>query len=122
MPAGIICLDCNRIHLPQSGEVTRGRCPTCRTRRAATPRAPHRNTPRRAAGRAFYSSTAWRRLRAHVRTRDGSCRRCGSSDDLTAHHLVSIHDAPERALDAANVVTLCRSCHGKVGNRERAGA
>lgn len=120
MPAGIICLDCGRIHVPQPGETTRGRCPSCRDLHSRRPRQPHRQTARRATGQALYASAAWRRVRDLVRERDGSCRRCGSTTNLTAHHLTSIHERPDLSLDPANVITLCRSCHGTISNRERA--
>lgn len=85
----------------------------------------------------IYNTEAWRRLCAAVFQRDGyRCRgmlptgqRCGAvgkqiggTATLTGAHLVSSFVAPERALDPANVVTLCRRCHGRLdGGKSRGG-
>lgn len=38
------------------------------------------------------------------------------------HHQVHINDAPSRAFDPDNCLTLCRRCHLDVTERERGGA
>lgn len=52
---------------------------------------------------------AWR---AAVLERDGHrCTRCGSGQDLHAHHLVRWVDAPWLRVVLENGATLCRPCH-----------
>ena len=63
-----------------------------------------------------YASSAWKRVRRDVMSRDGgTCLRCGiapsGSRALHLHHVESWESAPERRLDPDNLVTLCRSCH-----------
>jgi len=42
--------------------------------------------------------------------RDGGCLICGTTDDLTAHHVdVDVEHAP----DPGRYMTLCRGCHGR---------
>jgi hypothetical protein len=66
-----------------------------------------------------------RRWMDAVKNRDGRCLRCGSTDNLEAHHKVELHDLVERhgirSRDEAracpelwslgNGETLCQSCH-----------
>jgi hypothetical protein len=40
-----------------------------------------------------------------------SCRYCGSSDKLHAHHILSKIKHPELALNLDNGLTLCSACH-----------
>ena len=63
-------------------------------------------------------TVAWRRLRLKIIERDGwRCRKCGRPGQLHVHHLQPVHlggsDAPE------NLVTWCRSCHGKFHARPK---
>lgn len=76
------CLDCGRL--------THGsRCPSCRN---ASP----------------YPTAEWRRVARNVTARDGSCRLCGGTNRLSAHHVIpraeNGSDTPE------NLVTLCVGC------------
>jgi 5-methylcytosine-specific restriction endonuclease McrA len=60
--------------------------------------------------RKFYASSAWKRFRAAFRAAHPTCalcRRPGQHVD----HILSVRDHPARALDPANVRTLCESCH-----------
>ena len=41
------------------------------------------------------------------------CQDCGDMERLTVHHLVPARVAPELAFAADNLITLCRSCHGR---------
>lgn len=55
-------------------------------------------------------------LRAVVFTRDGfSCRRCGSSEQLSVDHIIPVSRAGTDDLD--NLQTLCQPCNNKKGNR-----
>jgi 5-methylcytosine-specific restriction endonuclease McrA len=61
----------------------------------------------------FYSSTAWRRLRAAVVKGASCCAWCGAGGvRLVADHIVPISrgGAP---LDPANVTVACYSCNGR---------
>lgn len=99
------CLDCGRL-TPQS------RCLACQRARAR-----RRETTRPSPTTRGYGS-AWRRLRARIVARDGhACRQCGTAgthgNPLTVHHVLA------KALggidDEANLITLCKRCHGRVG-------
>ena len=59
---------------------------------------------------------AWR---TEVFARDGYvCQKCGSKGgSLTAHHMDSFADCPDKRLDPANGITLCESCHDEFHQR-----
>lgn len=61
--------------------------------------------------------TAWRR---DVFIRDSfTCCMCHSTGgNLNAHHIKKFSDYPELRLDINNGVTLCKSCHVSVTNKE----
>lgn len=98
MPLVRLCAGCGRA-------IDNGltRCPACATadnrRRAILNIKRGTNTSR------------WRKLRAHAVGRDGWCQRCGTSADLTVH-LDPALAGDHRAATAADVVVLCRRCHG----------
>ena len=85
-----------------------GRCPDCQ--RADDRR---RNRKRVESGR---TTAAWQRLRAAAIHRDNyTCQRCGVSGTVKT---LTVHLRPElggnhRAATLDDLVTLCRSCHGK---------
>lgn len=64
----------------------------------------------------FYWRKEWKEVRDYVFKRDHyCCLRCGSKGgNLNVHHILSVRNNPELALDPLNLVTLCRSCHLKV--------
>jgi 5-methylcytosine-specific restriction protein A len=115
MPQVHLCIDCART----VDHIVRGRCSACSPAANKERRKKHghmtgKMTPARKAHTDFVSSPAWRRVSKLVRERDGSCVRCGSTRQLTAHHIIPVRVDPSVALDVDNCVTLCRSCHGKV--------
>ncbi|WP_240436207.1 HNH endonuclease [Brevibacillus laterosporus] len=66
----------------------------------------------------FYNSVAWRKCRAFVLIRDNHlCQPCLKKMKLTfantVHHIVSLEEAPEMALDPNNLESICPSCHNK---------
>ncbi|CAB4924605.1 unannotated protein [freshwater metagenome] len=124
MPTARICLDCNVLFPDDRTIRTFGRCPACRRayvkRQAARPRKhTRRATPARAAAQGFYSSTAWKKARNLARKRDGVCTSCGTSADLTVHHVLARKTHPELELHVDNLTTMCRSCHGALENATR---
>lgn len=55
---------------------------------------------------------AVRQWREAVLMRDGKkCRRCGSPEELHAHHILRWVDVPEARLLIENGLTLCAGCH-----------
>lgn len=118
MPTTRICLDCNHLYTPPTnGQHTNGRCPTCHPHYIARqPRGKHHDTPQRRLRTAFYRSTKWKRTRQQIIQRDGRCTTCGTYDHLQVHHITSITDAPDLALDPANLTTLCSTCHARESN------
>ncbi len=74
----------------------------CRTCNAASP----------------YQQPAWRRVSRAVAARDGSCRLCGSTHRLSAHHITA---RDEGGADMPNnLVALCVACHARLEARKRA--
>lgn len=43
---------------------------------------------------------------------DNRCQECGSTEDLSVHHLIPRRESGTHKL--CNLVTLCRSCHLKI--------
>ena len=124
MPTATICLDCNALFPEDRTIKTYGRCPRCRPayldRQAARPgRHNRRRTREREITQSFYDSTSWKKIRDVARRRDGACTRCGTTTDLTVHHIHSRRTHPHLALDVDNLTTLCRSCHGSNENMRR---
>lgn len=121
MPQAVICLDCNRLFSRRVDIRDHSRCPAClpaHLQRRSANRGQHLDTPKRRATRAFTASTEWRNVAKQVRLRDGACQACGTTRDLTVHHIRGIHDAPELRYDPDNLTTLCRSCHAREANTQ----
>ena len=73
---------------------------------------------------ASLTDAAWKALAVRIKDRDGwQCVGCGSRDDLTVDHRISIYDIDTLGYDPAlkrdpdNLLTLCRSCNAKKGRR-----
>ena len=76
------------------------------------------NQEQRPKAHSFYPSPEWRAFRAEALRRFGNrCCQCGHVSDranpIEFDHIVSIKQAPERALDITNVRPLCRRCHSR---------
>lgn len=63
-------------------------------------------------------SNAYRKLRSDIKARDRFlCRHCYFERDelvtegLEVHHIIPIAEDESLALDAGNMITLCRNCH-----------
>ena len=61
------------------------------------------------ARRKINSGWDWGKRRAAVRTRDGACVRCGSTDRLQVHHRVPVAEGGGN--DLGNLELLCHRCH-----------
>ena len=68
----------------------------------------HGNTKTNNKLRAKVGHRAWS---IAVKKRDGSCRHCGSTEKLTAHHIKHFATFPEGRVDIHNGITLCHDCH-----------
>lgn len=59
----------------------------------------------------------WQRVRAQYIAAHPLCMDCEKQGRTTpavdVHHIEKISDAPERRLDAANLMALCRACHNQ---------
>lgn len=83
---------------------------------AAMIRRAYEAAPDRRADKAFYSSAAWRALRAAYLAEWPLCRRCPPARPtpaLEVHHRKPRDAYPDLALDYANLEGLCRTCHRK---------
>ena len=66
------------------------------------------------------NTKAYRRARIKVLNRDGHvCMYCGSSEDLTIDHVLSIKNHPELAMDMDNMVIACKPCNSRKGSRSQ---
>jgi 5-methylcytosine-specific restriction endonuclease McrA len=84
----------------------RGPCPPCRKTMERD-----KSRRRRQSQRDIRDARAWQLLRTAVKRRDGdACRGCGARETLGVHHIVPLAKGGA-ALDADNLVTLCRRCH-----------
>lgn len=52
-----------------------------------------------------------RHWRTNVVKRDGCCKKCKTTDNLQAHHIIGVKDNPEKMLELSNGATLCFRCH-----------
>jgi 5-methylcytosine-specific restriction protein A len=94
------------------------------------PKAPKRYTPSRPPrpaeqtkeqSKAFFNSTAWKRLRQEALVRDlYACQDCGviQGQGLQGHHIQARDERPDLALELSNVIMLCHACHNKREFRE----
>jgi len=62
-----------------------------------------------------------RHSQQYIRWRDSvyerdcyTCTRCGTKEDIQAHHIKSFDEYPELRFSVENGITLCRSCHTKI--------
>jgi 5-methylcytosine-specific restriction protein A len=56
-------------------------------------------------------SSRWPKVRNNFLSVNSSCAACGSIKKLEVHHIEPINIAPEKELDATNLITLCKNCH-----------
>lgn len=65
----------------------------------------------------FRGSSAWKKKRLEILERDGyKCKNCGSTENLTIHHIYSLDNYPKMKLENNNLITLCTICHHKTHN------
>jgi 5-methylcytosine-specific restriction enzyme A len=64
-----------------------------------------------------YQQPAWRQLADFVVQRDGSCRECGSTHYLAAHHVIPRKEGG--ADHSSNLIALCASCHARLETQVR---
>jgi 5-methylcytosine-specific restriction endonuclease McrA len=56
----------------------------------------------------------YRLWRKAVISRDKNCKKCGSKNNLCAHHVLEAQNFPEKMYDVKNGITLCKTCHIQV--------
>ena len=68
-------------------------------------------------GRVGKTERGWQfaRWKKQIYKRDNyTCKKCGSIDNLFAHHILSWKDYPELRFELENGITLCGICHKKL--------
>ncbi len=74
---------------------------------------------------AIYDSARWKRVRALKIDADPLCEVCEREGRTTlaaqVHHVVKVRDEPGRAYDMANLMSVCRSCHARIEDRDGSG-
>lgn len=58
-------------------------------------------------------TSEYRTWRQKVKERDGECVRCGSCENLHAHHITPVSEDESLATDIDNGETLCSDCHAE---------
>jgi 5-methylcytosine-specific restriction protein A len=66
----------------------------------------------------FYHTVRWRKLRKEHLRENEYCIRCGSKESLTADHIIPPSGDESLFFDAANLQTLCDTCHRIKTQRE----
>lgn len=68
----------------------------------------------------FERSPQWPALRAKHIAKEPVCQVCGARVFLDVHHILPVHQFPDRELDPQNLITLCRGrdggCHLRFGH------
>lgn len=77
--------------------------------------APAARVDRRRGRKRERRSSAWDRLSKRARRAQPWCSECGSTDDLTADHVVPLADGGPMLPGPAGVAVLCRSCNARKG-------
>jgi len=71
----------------------------------------------------FYQSNQWKSLRNYKIYLNPFCERhTGLNEYVNAtevHHIISIQERPDLALDLTNLKSLCKSCHSEITNQEK---
>jgi 5-methylcytosine-specific restriction endonuclease McrA len=101
-----------RVCLTHGGKIPRGgRCGACA-------RAYDLGRPEHFA---FYTSAAWRALRAQVLLEEPWCA-CGCRRlSVDVDHILPRSDRPDLELERTNLRALSRECHGRITRRARGG-
>lgn len=67
----------------------------------------------------------WQRLRRWILNGEPLCRPCSERGETTlaedVHHIQKIRDRPDLRLDPANLMPICRPCHGRIHGAEKKG-
>jgi len=61
-----------------------------------------------------YANPEWRKLSRQVRAERPYCEACGSTEDLTADHIVPLSRGGDLIVPLSELRVLCRVCHGKL--------
>lgn len=81
--------------------------------------------PRNPQAHRFYASAVWKRFRKQRRAEDPLCVDCTEGGRVKPwadlHHVESLKERPDLALDPANIVGLCKECHGRRHRAEQLG-
>lgn len=102
------CLGCGVLVSPGP------RCAACRRKKAEVYDAT------RPAHHALYSTAAWRRLSAEVRSDAARCHWClKPTKRLVADHVIPVDQRPDLALDRSNLVPSCVSCNTRRGRNAK---
>lgn len=105
--------DCGNETLVRAAKLTMGHTRSC----GCLKRAPK---PKSVPG----CRTLWRKTITQIHN---ECAKCGSKDELHAHHIIPVKVAPRLRYDLTNGISLCHSCHralhsqfplGETGARE----
>jgi len=114
----VICAECGAGFQLYLSDIKRGRrfcsdtCGMAWFSRMWRGPAHHHYNPNKDTKEKIKRSLEYGRWRALVLERDGyQCRKCGSGEDLHAHHCIPLSQDLTKALDVGNGLTLCIACH-----------
>ena len=77
---------------------------------------PEMRVPAGAAGASLPRSSKWPTVRSRFLREHPVCEACGTGKDLNVHHIIPFHEAPHLELVEANMITLCRRDHLRIGH------
>lgn len=83
---------------------------------AVTPQQQAEVAPPAIGAHAEARSPGWKKVRDAAVKANPECAACGRKENLEAHHCEPFHKRPELELDPANLIVLCRDCHGLLGH------
>jgi 5-methylcytosine-specific restriction protein A len=71
---------------------------------------------------AFHKTTKWKNKRGNILRRDEymcrECNRYGKTIEATmVHHVIPVDERPDLGLSSKNLISLCKTCHGKMHDR-----
>lgn len=61
-------------------------------------------------------SSRWPTVRNHYIFAHPACEACGATTEMNVHHVEQFSEHPEKELDPANLISLCRKCHFLIGH------
>jgi len=86
-----------------------------KAKRAATS---HQWTGARRPNDPLYNTGRWHKLRDEIRAANTCCARCGATEGLSCHHVITPKGDADLFFDKDNIAVLCAVCHARMTSAE----